>query len=106
MMEPMNSAYVLASGIVEESGSGTVHGFVAVQAGAHARLFQVSGPVAAPRIDELPPATTVDLGRFRREIELALAPELEAVKRRGGAAAIARPSADWLCRLVLDHAGA
>src|SRR5437870_382381 len=100
MSEP--SAYVLASGIVEEGGpSGTVHAFVAVQAGTHARMFKVSGPVGAPQVDELPPATTVDLGRFRREIELALEPALAAIRARGGVPAIAQPRPEWIAKLVL-----
>jgi hypothetical protein len=104
------SAYVLASGIVEEgSGSGAVHAFVALSpsglgAGSHSRLFQVTGSITAPRVEELPPATTVDLGRFRREIEIALRPTLDAIAEQGGVAAIAEPRANWICRLVIDYA--
>lgn len=97
--------YVLASGIVEEpGGGGTVHAFVAVHAGVGgSRLFQVAGSVAAPVITELPPETTVNLARFRREIEDALKPAVASIAARGGVAAIAQPKGEWLCKLVLEH---
>jgi hypothetical protein len=62
------------------------------------------GSVAAPAVEELPPATTVDLGRFRREIELALEPAVAAIRARGGVAAIAQPRPEWISKLALERA--
>jgi len=97
--------YVLAGGIVEESGgSGAVCAFVAVHAGlSGSRLFTVSGSVASPIIAELPPETTVNLARFKKDIEEALRPTVDAITARGGVAKIAQPKAEWLSKLVLEH---
>ncbi|MBW2454803.1 MAG: hypothetical protein JRI68_09840, partial [Deltaproteobacteria bacterium] len=102
----MPKPIMLASGIVEPgAGSpGAVVAFVAVNFGpAGSRLFKVAGPTTAPVVVELPGATTVDLGRFTRDLEQDLQPAVDAIVALGGTAAITRPSADWVCRQVRTH---
>lgn len=93
-------ARMLAGGIVEPGAGtpGAVLAYVAVSGGAHgSRLFRVDGPANAPRIHELPSATTVDLGRWSREMEGELQPAVDEIAKLGGMAAIARPSPEWIC---------
>jgi hypothetical protein len=102
----MPTPHVLAAGIVEPgAGSpGAVVAFVAVNFGvAGSRLFKVSGPTDAPKIEELEGATTVDLGRFRRELEQELQPALDAIRSRGGRAAISEPAQTWVAARIRDH---
>jgi hypothetical protein len=102
----MAKPHVLASGIVEPgAGSpGAVVAFVAVNFGVDgSRLFKLSGPANAPKIEELAAATTVDLGRFTRELAQELQPALEAIQQLGGTAAITQPSREWVCARVLEH---
>jgi len=97
---------VLASGLVEPGAGapGAVVAFIAVNFGVGgSRLFKVSGPVDDPRVEELGGATTIDLGRFRRELEQELEPALEAMKHLGGAARITQPAQDWVCDYVRRH---
>jgi hypothetical protein len=83
---------------------GAVVAFVAVNFGVEgSRLFKLSGSTDAPRIEELGGATTIDLGRFRRELEQDLQPALEAIRARGGQAAIAEPSRNWVCSKIREH---
>jgi hypothetical protein len=91
---------MLVGGIVEPGAGapGAVISYVAVSGGpAGSRLFKVSGPASAPAIEELPPATTVDLGRFDADAQRELAPALLVLSAKGGKAAITRPSAAWVC---------
>ena len=102
----MSKPHVLASGIVEPgAGSpGAVVAFVAVNFGVDgSRLFKLSGPADAPRVEELAGATTVDLGRFQRELTEELQAAIEAIQELGGKAGITQPSADWVCARVQDH---
>ncbi len=97
---------MLASGIVEPgAGSpGAVVAFVAVNFGLDgSRLFKLAGPTTAPVVEKLANATTVDLGRFTRELEQELQPAVDAIAALGGAAAITRPAADWVCQQVRAH---
>jgi len=102
----MPKPIMLAAGIVEPgAGSpGAVVAFVAVNFGVDgSRLFKVAGPTTAPTVEELPGATTVDLGRFNRELEQELQPAVDAIVALGGAAAITRPASDWVCQQVRSH---
>lgn len=100
----MGRLYMLAGGIVDSGGPhDAVSAYVAVSAGRESRLFKVEGPVAAPRITELPAATTVDLGLFREELERDLQPSLQRAHAVQGVAAISSPSSAWVCKLVRDH---
>jgi len=97
---------MLAGGIVEPGGGspGGVVAFVAVSAGVSgSRLFKVEGPADAPVVRELEGATTIDLNRMQRDAERELRPVLEAIQALGGKAALARPSAAWVCARVREH---
>src|SRR5262245_27934881 len=97
---------MLVGGIVEPGAGapGAVISYVAVGGGASgSRLFKVSGPASAPAIEELPPAITVDLARFDAEAQRELAPAVLVIEARGGKAAIAKPSAAWVCGQVKSY---
>lgn len=104
----MSKLFMLAGGIVER-GSGApaaVSAYVAFHPGpGKSRLFKVQGPADNPVVSELDSATTVDLGRFERELQADLAPALEEIRRQGGAgaAAIAKPKAAWVAEMVARH---
>jgi hypothetical protein len=102
----MPKPIMLASGIVEPGGGspGAVVAFVAVNFGlGGSRLFKLAGPTTAPQVEELPGATTVDMGRFSRELEQELQPAVDAIKALGGTAAITRPAAEWVYQQVRAH---
>ena len=102
----MSKFFVLAGGIVEPNAGqpGRVSAFVAYNPRPGvSRLFKIEGSPAVPEVSELPSATTVDLGQFRRTNEQELKPALEAITGRGGTAAIASPRADWVADLVRAH---
>lgn len=94
---------MLAGGIVEPGtgAKGAVLAYVAVSGGpGGSRLFRVDGPANAPEVHELASETTIDLGRFNRDIERDLAAAILEVTRLGGMAAIAKPSPLWICGQV------
>ena len=102
----MGKLFMLAGGIVEPGSGqpGRVSAFVAFNPRPTvSRLFKVRGPATAPEVVELPSATTVDLGAFRREVATELEPELERIRSLGGASAIAQPRADWVTEVVKRH---
>lgn len=97
---------MLVGGIVEPGAGtpGAVVAYVAVSGGVRgSRLFKVTGPASAPDVHELPPATTVDLGRFDRDAQNELNPALRAIASAGGHGAIARPAPAWVCGHVRRH---
>jgi hypothetical protein len=96
---------MLAGGIVEPGGGhpGSVSAYVVLSAAPASRLFRVRGPSNEAEVTELPSATTIDLQRFKRELEEDLQPALAQLRALGGAAAIAMPKADWVCGIVRDH---
>ncbi|EYF04220.1 hypothetical protein [Chondromyces apiculatus] len=99
----MSKARMLAGGLVEPGAGvpGAVIAYVAVSGGTQgSRLFRVEGPSSMPGVEELPSATTIDLGRFDRDAQELLAPALTAIEERGGRGAITRPSPAWVCSVV------
>lgn len=97
---------MLAGGLVEPGAdhAGAVVAFVALSGGSRgSRMFRVVGPATEPLVEELPPATTIDLGRFDREAQEQLAAVVTAVAERGGRAAITRPDAARVCSVVRAH---
>ena len=95
---------MLAGGIVESGrGDGAVSAYVVYSAGHASRLFKVKGPSKGAVITELPAATTIDLGRFRGELEEDLAPALAELRAVGASPAVAVPSSTWVCGLVREH---
>lgn len=97
---------MLAGGIVEPGAGmpGGVVAYVAVSGGTKgSRLFRLDGPASAPTVTELPPATTIDLGRFDHDAQRELAPALRAIESLGGKAAITRPAPAWVCGRIRAH---
>jgi hypothetical protein len=96
---------MLAGGIVEPGGgrAGAVSAYVVLSASRGSRIFKVQGPTDGATVSELPGATTIDLGRFQTELSDDLAPELEEIRSRGGAASITTPRKDWVCNVVREH---
>ena len=102
----MSKLYVLAGGIVEPGAGrpGRVSAFVAYNPKpGTSRLFKVQGSAAKPEVNELPSATTVDLGQFRRTLQEELEPAVAEITSQGGAAAIAVPKSDWIFDIVRRH---
>jgi len=102
----MSKLRVLAGGIVEGGAGqiGAVSAYVAFRGPmGQSRLFKVQGRTDAPRVCELDAATTVDLGRFRREVEEDLLPEVVAITSQGGTTAIAEPKSEWVAGVVKRH---
>ena len=99
----MSKLYVLAGGIVE-GRPGRVSAFVAYNPKPGvSRLFKVQGSAAKPEVSELPAATTVDLGRFRKTLQEELEPALAEITALGGTASIVSPRADWISEVVGRH---
>ena len=97
---------MLAGGIVETGAGmpGAVIAYAAVSGGTKgSRLFRVDGPASAPVVTELPPATTIDLGRFDHDAQRELTPAVRAIESLGGKAAITRPAPAWVCARVKAH---
>ena len=97
---------MLAGGIVEPGigRAGAVSAYVAVRAPlGRSRLFKVRGRTDNPYVSELDAATTVDLGRFRREVLDDLQPEIVHITGLGGTAAVAEPKREWVAELVRRH---
>jgi hypothetical protein len=99
----MAKLLVLASGVVEPAAgqSGELSAFVAYNPRPGvSRLFKVSGPVDGPHVTELPPATTVDLGAFRLELEEELRPAVARILDGGGSGSITTPEVAWVTAFV------
>ena len=97
---------MMVGGIVEPGAgtAGAVVAYVVVSGGLDAsRLFKVDGAASEPRVTELEGATTIDLSRFERDAQNELYPALRASHASGGHAAIAQPSAAWVCGVVKAH---
>lgn len=102
----MAKLFMLAGGIVEPGSGqpGRVSAFVAFNPKpTQSRLFKVHGPATSPEVTELPSATTVDLGAFRKELTDELEPEVEAIRTLGGISAIAVPKTEWVLDVVKQH---
>ena len=97
---------MLAGGLVEP-GAGTPGGVVAYVAVSGSpqgsRLFKLTGPANAPVVEELPSATTIDLGRFDRDARDELEPAVIAIEKLGGKTAVTRPAPAWVCGHIRAH---
>jgi len=65
--------------------------------------FKVEGPADAPVVRELEGPRRSTSNRMQRDAERELRPVLEAIQALGGKAALARPSAAWVCARVREH---
>jgi hypothetical protein len=102
----MSKLFMLAGGIVEPGlgRAGQVSAFVAYNPKPGvSRLFKVQGSTVKPQVNELPSATTIDLGQFRRTLREELEPALAEITSQGGAAAIADPKSEWIADVVRRH---
>ena len=102
----MSKLRMLAGGIVEPGAGqpGSVSAYVAFSGvRGKSRLFKVQGRIDTPIVTELDAATTVDLGRFRREVDEDLQPAVVAITTRGGAASVADPKPEWVAEVVRRH---
>jgi hypothetical protein len=96
---------VLAAGVVKvaQGGASAISAYVALSAGTQSRVFHVSGAVDTPRVDELPARTTLDLQRFRSQLQDDLQPALDDARARGKQAHIELSRPEWICVFVRDH---
>ena len=102
----MSKLRMLAGGIVEPGAGqpGSVSAYVACSGvRGQSRLFKVQGRIDTPLVAELDAATTVDLGRFRREVSEDLQPAVVAITTRGGTASVADPKPEWVADVVRRH---
>lgn len=95
---------VLASAGVDAVGdSPFVTGYVVLSAKGASRIFKVKGPAASPSVVELPSATTIDLGRFQRELSSEVEPLLEAKRAVDAPASLSTPAESTLIEAVTRH---
>ena len=96
---------VLASGVVRapKGGPKAVSAYVVLSAGAQSRVFRVRGLADAPKVEELPAATTLDMKRFQVELGEDLQPQLDELRAEGHPAHIEAPQADWVTGFVRTH---
>jgi hypothetical protein len=96
---------VLASGMVQEPGGAplAVSAYVVLSAGPASRIFRVRGPGRAPKVEELPAATTIDIRRFQLDLQADLQHDLDGVRAKGHPAHIEPSSPEWVCTFVRAH---
>jgi len=73
--------------------------YLVLSAGAKSRVFRVRGTADAPAIEELPPATTLDVKRFQTDLEDDLKPALA----EGHPAHVELSRHDWVAAIVRKH---
>jgi hypothetical protein len=96
---------VLANGVIKvaRGGSRGVSAYVALSAGPQSRVFRVRGAVDAPRVEELPPATTLDIQHFQEQIQQDLQAALDDARAEGHPAHIELSRPEWVCVHVRNH---
>jgi hypothetical protein len=96
---------VLAGGVVKAPTGGVraVSGYVVLSAGAQSRVFHVHGPADGPAIEELPPATTLDVKHFQVELQEDLQPTLDELRAQGHPAHVELTRPEMLTVFVRKH---
>jgi hypothetical protein len=97
---------VLASGVVKAPRGGGVRAlsaYLVLSAGAKSRVFRVRVSADAPAIEELPPATTLDVKRFQTDLQEDLAPVLQELRAEGYPAHVELSRHDWVAAIVRKH---
>jgi hypothetical protein len=96
---------VLASGVVNapKGGPRAVSAYVVLSAGAQSRVFRVRGAAGSPSVDELPPATTLDLKHFQVELQEDLQAALDELRAEGHPVHIEPAKPDWVTDFVRRH---
>ena len=70
-----------------------VSAYVVLSEGAKSRVFKLTGTKAAPELEELQAATTIDLKRFRDAVQ----------KDLEGSGTVTPADANWACEVVRVH---
>ena len=101
----MGKLLVLANGVVKvpHVGARAVSAYVALSAGAKSRVFRVRGSIDAPRVEELPAETTLNVQHFQTQIQADLEPELQGARAEGAPAHIELSRPEWICVFVRNH---
>ncbi len=102
----MSKLLVLASGVVKAPRGGGVRAlsaYLVLSAGAKSRVFRVRVSADAPAIEELPPATTLDVKRFQTDLQEDLAPVLQELRAEGYPAHVELSRHDWVAAIVRKH---
>ena len=101
----MAKLLVMASGVVKvpKGGVKAVSAYVALSAGAKSRIFRVRGTAEAPSVEELPPATTLDMKRFQGTLNEDLQPAVDELRAQGHAAHVELSRPEWLAAIVRKH---
>ena len=96
---------MLASGVVKapKGGPRAVSAYVVLSAGAQSRVFRVRGAADAPAIEELPPATTLDVKRFQVELQEDLQPTVDELRAQGHPAHVELSRPEWVAAHVRNH---
>jgi hypothetical protein len=96
---------VLAGGVVNapKGGPRAVSAYVVLSAGPQSRVFRVHGPADGPAVEELPPATTLDIKHFQVELQEELQPALDELRAEGHPAHIETARLDWVTAFVSKH---
>lgn len=100
----MGKLLVLACGTVKSAGADrALSAYVVLSAGLATRVFRVRGPTSAPEVEELPPATTLDIKRFQTELDEDLQPALRAARSTDPKAHIELSRPEWVTAFVRKH---
>lgn len=95
---------VLAAAGVDSVGDAPfVTGYVVMSEKSGSRVFKIKGPAASPAVTELAPATTIDLGRFQREVSSEVEPLLEAKRAVDAPATLSTPPDATFIEAVTRH---
>jgi hypothetical protein len=96
---------VLASGVVKvpRGGPRAVSAYVVLSAGAKSRVFRVRGAADAPSVEELEPATTLDVRHFQTQLQSDLQPALDELRMKGDPAHIELSRPEWVTAFVRKH---
>ncbi|MFO0742383.1 MAG: hypothetical protein U0270_41300 [Labilithrix sp.] len=87
------SKLFMLGGMVSTDADPVASAYVVVSEGSKSRMYRVSGPVRAPRVEEQGAGTTFDSERFRRES----ARDLE------GRGPLEDVDPSWACEAVRIH---
>jgi hypothetical protein len=96
---------VLASGVVKvpRGGPRAVSAYVVLSAGPKSRVFRVRGAADSPAVEELEPATTLDVKLFQSKLQSDLQPALDELRAKGDPAHIELSRPEWVSAFVRNH---
>ncbi len=96
---------MLAGSIVQRRNAkgAAVSAYVVLSAGHVSRIFKVEGTLAKAAVSELEAATTVDIKRFQRDLEVDLEAALEEERMHGAPVHVERAPEAEVYALVRNH---